>query len=78
MVRYLEYKLNKKWGEGSRLVPLTMARIWGGKVKINSIYAKHFATVPTIASGSQVTKLEEDKVSAYYGGGHLYADASRQ
>ncbi|MDA0963011.1 MAG: photosynthetic reaction center subunit H, partial [Proteobacteria bacterium] len=22
--------------------------------------------------------LEEDKVSAYYGGGHLYADASRQ
>ena len=78
MVRYLEYKLNRKWGEGSRLVPLTMARIWGGKVKVNSIYAKHFATVPTIASGSQITKLEEDKVSAYYGGGHLYADISRQ
>jgi photosynthetic reaction center H subunit len=24
-----------------------------------------------------VTKLEEDKVSAYYGGGHLYADVKR-
>ena len=36
--------------EGKRLVPLTLARIWGGKVKINSIYGKHFATVPTIAS----------------------------
>ena len=27
MVRYLEYKLDAKWGEGNRLVPLTMARI---------------------------------------------------
>jgi photosynthetic reaction center H subunit len=50
-------------------VPLTMARIWGGKVKINAIYGKHFATVPGDASGSQITKLEEDKISAYYGGG---------
>ncbi|MCE8009708.1 photosynthetic reaction center subunit H [Aestuariivita sp.] len=78
LVRYLEYRLDGKWGEGQRLVPMTMARVWAGKVKINSIYAKHFATVPTIASPRQVTLLEEDKVAAYYGGGHLYADASRQ
>ena len=78
LVRYLEISLDPKWGEGKRLVPMTMARIWGGKVKINAIYGKHFATVPTIASSTQITLLEEEKVSAYYGGGHLYADISRQ
>lgn len=78
LVRYLEYKLDPKWGEGTRLVPMTLARITRKGVKIGKIYAKHFATVPTIASSRQVTLLEEDKVSAYYGGGMLYADISRQ
>lgn len=78
LVRYLEYKLDPKWGEGNRLVPLTLARIKSNQVAIHSIYAKHFATVPTAASPRQVTMLEEDKISAYYGGGKLYADAARQ
>lgn len=78
LVRYLEISLDPKWGEGSRLLPMTMARVWLGRVKVNSIYGKHFANVPTIASDTQVTLLEEDKVSGYYGGGHLYADISRQ
>ena len=78
LVRYLEITLDPKWGSGTRLVPMTMSRIWGGKVKINSIYGKHFATVPQHASQTQVTLLEEDKISAYYGGGHLYADLTRQ
>ncbi|MEM9551477.1 MAG: photosynthetic reaction center subunit H [Pseudomonadota bacterium] len=78
LVRYLEYKLDPKWGDGTRLVPLTLARIKSNQVAIKSIYAKHFATVPTIASPRQVTLLEEEKVSAYYGGGKLYADSARQ
>ncbi len=78
LVRYLEIALDPKWGSGSRLVPMTMARIWSGKVKVNSIYGKHFATVPKHATATQVTLLEEDKISAYYGGGHLYADSARQ
>ncbi len=77
LVRYLQFDLDPKWGTGSRLVPLTLARIWFGKVKVNSIYGKHFANVPKIASDTQITKLEEEKVSAYFGGGHLYADAKR-
>ena len=77
MVRYLQYDLTKNHGGGSRLVPLTMARIWGGRVKVNSLYAAQFAGVPTIRSASQVTKLEEEKVSAYYGGGYLYASEKR-
>ena len=45
---------------------------------IQSIYGKHFATVPTIASPTQVTLLEEEKICGYYGGGLLYADQARQ
>ncbi|MEL7100397.1 MAG: photosynthetic reaction center subunit H [Pseudomonadota bacterium] len=78
LVRYLEFELDPKWGSGSRLVPMTMARIKSNQVKINSIYGKHFATVPAIASPRQVTLLEEDKIGAYYAGGHMYADSSRQ
>jgi photosynthetic reaction center H subunit len=33
--------------------------------------------VPALSHPDQVTKLEEDKISAYYGGGTLYADAKR-
>lgn len=78
LVRYLEIGLDPKWGEGKRLVPMTLARIWAGKVRINSIYGKHFSSVPSLASDTQITLLEEEKVSAYYGGGHMYADISRQ
>jgi len=75
LVRYLEYTLD---ADGSkRLVPMTLCRIWGPKVIIKSIFAEHFADVPTIASTTQITKLEEEKVSAYYGGGHLYASSAR-
>lgn len=78
LVRYLEFELDPKWGTGNRLVPLTFARIHSDRVKIKSIFGKHFGTVPTIASPTQVTMLEEEKISGYYGGGTLYADASRQ
>ena len=78
LVRYLEYTLDPKWGTGNRLVPLTMARINSNHVKVRSLYGKHFATVPKHASPTQVTVLEEDKICGYYGGGTLYADASRQ
>lgn len=77
MVRYLEIALDSEFGEGSRLVPLTLARIWGGRVQVHSIYGKHFAAVPRHKAPNQVTKLEEEKISAYYGGGKLYADARR-
>lgn len=77
MVRYLQYDLSSEYGGGSRLVPLTMARIWGNTVKVNSLYAAQFAGIPKIKSDAQVTKLEEEKVSAYYGGGYLYATEKR-
>ncbi|MBY5935467.1 photosynthetic reaction center subunit H [Tateyamaria omphalii] len=78
LVRYLEYTLDAKWGTGNRLVPLTLARIKSDRVVVRTLYGKHFATVPQHASPTQVTMLEEEKISGYYGGGILYADSKRQ
>ena len=73
LVRYLEMELDSKWGSGSRLMPITCAKIKSDGVAVHALYGKHFATIPTIASPRQVTLLEEDKISGYYGGGKLYA-----
>jgi len=77
LVRYLEYKLNEDHGGGKRLVPITLVRVWKDKVKVLKIMGHQFADVPTHASNRQVTKLEEDKISAYYGGGTLYGSDAR-
>ena len=77
MVRYLEIELDPSAGEGKRLVPLNLARIHSDRVAVRSIYGEHFNNVPRHASDRQVTLLEEEKISAYYGGGTLYADKMR-
>ncbi len=77
LVRYLEMELDAEYGGGSRLVPITFTRIWGNRVKVRSIFGEHFAGVPKLAAAQQITKLEEDKISAYYGGGTLYASQDR-
>ncbi len=77
MVRYLEVELDGEHGTGKRLVPLTMARIRRDCVKVRSIFGKHFAGVPKHTSPHQVTLLEEDKITAYYAGGTLYASEAR-
>lgn len=73
LVRYLEMELDSAWGTGTRLMPMTFARIRSDRVDVHALFGKHFATIPTIASPRQVTLLEEDKISGYYGGGKLYA-----
>lgn len=78
LVRYLELELDSKWGSGTRLMPITFARIKSNNVAVHALYGKHFATIPTIASPRQVTLLEEDKISGYYGGGKLYAGDRRE
>lgn len=48
-----------------------------GEVKVKSILASQFSDVPVLRNPDQITLLEEDKVVAYYGGGTMYATASR-
>ena len=75
--RYLEVEV-----EGGKrvLLPITFSKIDQGKgiVKVESILGGQFAQAPTLANPDRVTRLEEDKIVAYYGGGILYAEPSRQ
>ncbi len=48
------------------------------RVLVGSILSTQFDDVPDLAHPDQVTRLEEEKIAAYYGGGHLYAEPSRQ
>lgn len=46
-------------------------------VKVKAITAAQFADVPSPARDDQITLREEDRIMAYYAGGHLYATAKR-
>lgn len=72
-VRYLEYTLEPEHGSGSRLVPIQMARIREKWVMVRSLNSGDFDGVPQIRGGGSISKLEEEKVCAYYGGGTLYS-----
>ena len=62
------------------LLPYGYARVkFGtGQILVASITADQFRTVPRTASRDQVTRLEEDRITAYFSAGHLYALPSRQ
>ena len=45
---------------------------------MKAILGAQFADVPAHAKPDTVTLREEDRIAAYYGGGTLYAEASRR
>lgn len=61
------------------LLPIGFALISRGKrqVSVQSILAAQFANVPGTKKSTEVTRLEEDMISAYYAGGTLYATPDR-
>ncbi len=77
MVRYLTLDLNPEGSGKTRLVPINLCRIKPNKVVVRSLYAHNFENIPQTKSPEQITLLEEDKITAYYAGGTLYADPSR-
>ena len=62
-------------GAGRRiLLPMTLAMVSSdGTVNVKSIRSDQFAQVPGLSNPDQVTLQEEDRITAFYGGGHLYA-----
>jgi len=65
-------------GDHTVLLPMTMARVSrSGAVQVKSIRSDQFKQVPTLANPDQVTLQEEDKITAFYGGGTLYAMPER-
>jgi len=75
-IRYFEVDI----GTRRVLLPGTMARVDADRrrIRVKSIRAAQFAGVPALANPDQVTRLEEDKIMAYYASGHLYGYAARQ
>ena len=76
-VRYLEVEVT-----GSKrhvLVPIGFSRIdsYRKRVVVRSIMSDQFEHVPGLRNPDQITLLEEDRLSAYYGGGTLYAEPDR-
>ena len=75
MFRYAELDVGGK----RVLLPMTMARVAkSGELNVRSIRSDQFQQVPTLANPDQVTLQEEDRITAFYGGGTLYAMPNRQ
>jgi len=73
--RYFE--VEPRTGGGRLLLPIPFTTISKGVVRVASIRADQFANVPRTEHAEQVSLREEDQISGYFGGGHLYAFESR-
>ncbi|NVO05112.1 MAG: photosynthetic reaction center subunit H [Rhodoferax sp.] len=75
LFRYLEVALPDA---RTVLLPVPFCRIKASGVQVGALLASQFANVPQLRNPDQVTLLEEEKISAYYGAGLLYATADIQ
>lgn len=80
LIRYLEVRLLSGSSAGrSVTVPMAMSQINRGRgtIRVDAIRADQFTDAPKLASDRQITRLEEERVIGYFGGGYLYAKRSR-
>ncbi len=77
LIRYYEVEVGSGSTTRRVLLPATFAKVQSNAVHVCSIFGHHFAEVPGLREPDQVTRLEEDRICAYYGGGTLYASAAR-
>jgi photosynthetic reaction center H subunit len=75
ILRYLETEIP---GGRRVLVPMFLCTFDDeGTARVISVTAAQFAAAPGIAHPEQITLLEEDRISGYFGGGHFYATPER-
>ena len=79
MIRYLEVELEGLAAGKHVLLPMPFAKVNGyrGRIEVDAILASQFADAPSLKIADLVTRLEEDKISGYYGGVKLYATPAR-
>lgn len=75
LIRYIEVDT----GTRRALIPNTFAiyKFRQGQVYVHALAAHQFANVPHPKAGDRITKLEEEKVMAYFGAGTLFSDPKR-
>jgi photosynthetic reaction center H subunit len=75
ILRYVETEIP---GGRRVLVPMFLCTFTDeGTARVISVTAAQFAAAPGIARPEQITLLEEDRISGYFGGGHFYATPER-
>ena len=77
MLRYYEVEVTR--GGKRILLPVTFSKVNVKRrsVTVSALMASQLAGVPGTRDPDKVTLLEEDKITAYYGGGTLYATPQR-
>jgi photosynthetic reaction center H subunit len=82
LIRYLEVETTS----GKKvLAPMAVAAVhtkgfFGDKpeqVEIDAITAAQFDAVPMLEAADTITRYEEDRIQAYFGGGYMYATPER-
>lgn len=76
VLRYYEVRLD----DGRNvLLPVNFSRVSFAhrRITVEAILAQHFANVPALRNPDKITLLEEERVTAYYGAGTLYATPGR-
>jgi photosynthetic reaction center H subunit len=79
LIRYFEVEVGDTAKKRNVLLPANLTRIGSRsrEIYVHSILGRHFASVPAHRKPDMVTRLEEDRIQAYYGGGNLYATPQR-
>jgi photosynthetic reaction center H subunit len=77
MMRYLEVEVHANGQRVLLPVPFSKIDTRRGVVRVKSIASHHFADVPRTENPDCISLLEEDKISAYYAAGYLYATPDR-
>ena len=83
LLRYYQVEVPGEGEPKQVLLPVAfcvMKRGRAGKrhLYVHAVTSEQFAKVPALASMDQITRLEEERVVAYFGGGQLYATPRRQ
>jgi photosynthetic reaction center H subunit len=76
VLRYYEIALD---GGGSVLAPVYFVDVENRPriARVNALTSSQFAQIPALKNPDRVTLLEEERISAYYGAGTLYATPDR-
>jgi len=79
LLRYLEVEVAGDAGPRRVLVPMTLVRIDHRRrtVRLASVTAAQLAAAPGTAKPDEMTMREEDRITAYFASGHLYATPAR-
>ncbi len=78
-LRFLEVEVATAEGARRVLVPMPLVRIDHRRRRVNlaSVTAAQLAAAPVTRDPTQITLREEDRISAYFASGHLYATPGR-